>query len=124
MAPEFNWERNHTADKISETLGPECLQDVVATPPKGYKEESNFQPKPINEGEIFIENHTTHVLHVTIHGENETESVVGPKQAGECTRSYLTIHGNFVHVTIRNNSYRELCCGWEKNSLSIEATRS
>ena len=45
---------------------------------------------------------TTYVLHVTIHGENETRSAVGPKQGDECAKTYLTIQDDFVHVTIQN----------------------
>jgi hypothetical protein len=73
-----------------------------ATLSKGFKGESNSEPMSIYEGTIGIENHTTYVLHVTIHGENETRSAVGPKQGDECAKTYLTIQDDFVHVTIQN----------------------
>ena len=58
---------------------------------------------------------------MAIHGENVIQTVVGPKQVDECMRTYLTIQGDFVCVTIRNNAYRELCCGWAQNqALSLE----
>ena len=38
-----------------------------ATLSKGFKDESNSEPMSIYEGTISIENHTTYVLHVTIH---------------------------------------------------------
>ena len=100
------------------------MQDVNATHSEKCKEESNSEPIIINDSKICIENHTTYVLHVTIHGENEIQSVVGPKQVHECTRTYLNIQGDFVRVTIRNNAHRELCCGWGKILLSIEAAHT
>jgi hypothetical protein len=85
MAPQVNYEMEPTVEEIGETLEPECFQDVDAELSEEFKEDTNSRPVPIYEGQIFIENRTTYVLHVTFHGENETRSVVGPKQVGECT---------------------------------------
>jgi hypothetical protein len=117
MVPKFKQEREPTIEETGETLEPGCLQDTHSTLSAGCKKESHSEPMPIDEGKIFIENYTTFVLHVTIHGEKETWSVVGPKQGDECSRKSFTIQGNSAYVTIKNNAHRELCCGWEEKLL-------
>jgi hypothetical protein len=117
MVPEFKHEEEPTIGETGEKLEPGCLQDVHATLSEGYKKENNSELVPIYEGKIFIENHTTYVLYVTIHGEKETRSVLGPKQAVKCSRKSFTIQGNSVYVTIKNNAYSKLCCGWEERLL-------
>jgi hypothetical protein len=115
MSPTDSNEQEKCAPEQSHILEQEktmLSQPDPSTLSEGYKEESISEPILIHESKICIENHTTYILHVTIHGENEIQTVVGPKQGDECMRTYLTIQGDFACVTIQNNAYRELCCGW------------
>ncbi len=123
IVPEFKHEEEPTIEDAGETLKPGCRQDVHATLSEGFKKEKNSESLPLDEGKIFIENHTTYVLYVTIHGEKETRSVVGPKLEDECSRKSFTIQGNSVYVTIKNNAYPKLCCGWEERLLINKGCR-
>jgi hypothetical protein len=87
--------------------------------PRNFTHAVNSEPIPINEGKIFIENHTTYIC---IGGDNpwrdRETTKVGPKIADECTRLSITINCNSVDVTIKNNNCPRRCCGWVEKGIA------
>jgi hypothetical protein len=77
----------------------------------------NSESMPINKGKIFIENHTTYVLEVTIHGEIERRYTVEPKLEDKCTSQPITINCDSVDVTIKNTNCSHRCRGWVENCI-------
>jgi hypothetical protein len=94
-------------DNVGESLGNTIFV------PRNITHTINSEPMPIYESKICIENRTSYDLHISKNGGSEI--VLKTNADATPTRSYLTVEGESVKVTIKNNKYRDLCCGWIKD---------